>query len=698
MNDNEYVLGVDIGGTFTDLLLLEKNTGKMKILKVSSTPSDPSEGVLIGVNNLLKEEKIDPQSINLVIHGSTVAINTVIEKKGANTGLLTTAGFKDILYIGRQNRPSLFHYRLKRPEPLVSRDKIKEMSERVLYNGKIHEKLDKTSAKILINDLKKTNVDAVAICLIHSYANPSHELELKELVKEAIGNVYLSVSSELLPEYREFERMNTTVMNAYIGPKVSKYIQKLENGLKLLNLNKLLIMQANGGVMSPEAVLPRPINIIESGPAGGVLAASYIAKLTGRNKIISFDMGGTTAKTCLVQDYKPFLSSTYEVLSSESGDSLVIGSGYPLKIPVMDMYEVGAGGGSIGWIDEGGALRVGPKSAGADPGPACYAKGGKNPTITDANLILGRLNPDYFLGGKLKLDVKLAKSAFESLTDKLNMDTVKVAEGITRIANTTMIRGLRRVSVEKGYDLRDFHLVAYGGAAPIEACNIANEVGIKEIVIPLVPGLFSALGFLVTNLEHHYSQTLIKSFKELSIQEVENKYNELEQKALDQLKVDNIPDQDIQLIRSMDVRYAGQGFELAVPVNKNLKDTDIESLGKSFNNIHKIRYGYNIENEPLEVVNLRLVGIGKIIPPKFNFEKELEYSSQDYVKSERDVFFSDVGWTKSLIYERDTLKPGIKINGPAIIEEVDSTIIVNPNYVAHIDGYKNVIIKKVVNN
>jgi len=480
LTDARYLLGIDIGGTFTDVVLYDVNKKNIVELKVLTTTEDPSKAVFSGIQRIAERAGIPPADITLVISGGTVGINVLIEKKGAKTGFLTTEGFRDILFLARQTRPHLFDFWLERAAPLISRNLCIGIPERTLFTGEILKSVDEEKTTEAIDYLRDLDVQSVAICLLHSYVNPKNEITVKEMVKASMPEVYVCASSEVHPQYKEYERAITTVINAYVGPGTSSMLQRLGLTIAEMGIRQSLIMQSNGGVMTVETAKERPINILESGPAAGVMGALYFGKMMGLEDLISFDMGGTTAKMSLIRDGMPNIINEYEVPRK-----LVPETGYTLQIPTIDIVEVGAGGGSIAWIDRGGILHVGPQSAGSDPGPVCYGRGGKEVTVTDANLVLGRINPHYFAGGQFTLDYDAARKMLEEkISKKLGLSIEEAAQGIIRIADANMTNGLRVISVQKGYDPRNFSLMAFGGAAPAHGCALMEELNIPRMVVP----------------------------------------------------------------------------------------------------------------------------------------------------------------------------------------------------------------------
>ena len=685
------LLGVDIGGTFTDLMLFDPGTGAVRFMKVLTTFDDLSKGVLAGIRAITGDSS---EGISSAIHGSTIGINTIIERKGAQTGLITTEGFEDILLIGRQTRPRIYDWTVGRPKPLVPGSMRRGVRGRVSYTGEVLEALDLGGLEGSVGHLKKSGAESIAVCLLHSYANPVHEEVVEETLRSMWPEVYVSVSSSLLPEFREYERMSTTAVNAYIGPIVSRYLENLEKSVEGVGVRQLLVMQANGGLMTAGDARSRAVNTIESGPVGGVIAAAYIGALAGKEKIISFDMGGTTAKSSIVIDGKPQVTTEYEISPLEHGERIVRGSGYPIKTPVVDLVEVGAGGGSIAWIDSGGALRVGPTSAGADPGPACYGMGGKAPTITDANVVLGRINPDYFLGGEMSLDAGASRNALEGIAGELGVGIVESAEWIIKVANSTMVRSIRYVTTERGYDAREFSIVAFGGAAPVQVVDLAETVGVGEVIIPPSPGVFSAFGFLVADVVHNYVKTVYMKASEADTERVEGVFIEMEELGLEQLDQDNAPQKARRLDRSIDVRYLGQSHELNVPVPSRIGENGIAGIVERFHGIHEKHYGYSMPDEEVALVSFRLVARGVRSKPSIELKSTRVSDTQEALKGDRNIHFADDGWIECDVYDRELLNPGSLVRGPCVVEEWDTTTIVNSGYGAEVDAWGNLLLTR----
>ncbi len=676
-----YKLGVDTGGTFTDIGLIDEETGQISVTKVPSTPDNPALAVLEGVKSIVKQFGISYQEIDFFIHGTTVATNALLELKGAKTALITTEGFKDVLHIARQTRPKLYDFWSRRPEPQVPRRLRFEVPERIIYTGEILKPLETEVVQEIAQKLKKEKVEAAAVCLLHSYANSKHEKIIKEILQKEYPELIVSISSEILSEFREYERMSTVTINAYVMPKVNRYVSHLEGKLKEMGVKSdLYIMQSNGGVITSETAREASARTVLSGPAGGALAGIFACHQTGTDNIITVDMGGTSLDICLVENKEPRYTTESQI------------GGYPIKLPMIDIHTIGAGGGSIAWMDAGGALRVGPESAGAVPGPVCYQKGGKEPTVTDANVVLGRINPGYILGGRMEMNLEGARQAIkEKIADPLELTVEEAAAGIIRVVNANMVRGIRVVSVENGYDPREFSLVSFGGAGPVHAVEMAKELAMKEVIVPVNPGITSAIGMLTADVRHDYVQTFIVSTNKVQLDDLEKLYDKLESEAIDQLAEEGFSKENVILLRTADMRYEGQAFELGVsaPAGK-LNKKHISDMEKQFNDIHLKQYGYQRSGETIELVNLRLVALGKLPGLKIK-DEEVFIETKPEVYSSRKVYFND-GFLDTAIYNRDKLLPGQQIIGPAVIEQLDSTTVVFPEQTARVDAFNNIII------
>ncbi len=655
------LLAVDIGGTFTDLMAFDEKSQNFYQGKSLSTPKDLAQGIIdcITKSNLTISEAQD------LIHGTTQAINTLIERKGAKTALLVTKGTRDVYKIGRGNRPESYNLMFKRHSPLVPRQLTFEVEERMLADGSIREAVDRAQVEGLCEQLKANGVEAVAVCFLHSYANPVHEKEVGEILAKQLPECYVSLSHEILREYREFERTSTTVVNAYIGPRMSGYVHSLEDRLKEIGFGgELSIMQSNGGVMTPGVAVEKPVTMMESGPVGGIIASAEIGKALGYENVISFDMGGTTAKASLVREGQATMAEGYYVGGYASGDAVMA--------PVVDVVEVGAGGGSIAWIDEVGALKVGPQSSSADPGPICYGNGGEEPTITDANVILGRVGAADFLGGEMKLDLKGAIAGTEKdISSKLGMDTNAVAAAIIDISVTKMSLAVREVSVEKGYDPRDFAMVASGGAGPLHAVQIAKELHIPTVIIPLFPAHFSALGMLMADERQDFIRTYLKNMEDVNFEDLISIHNEMMIQAKRDLKLADKMEYQIKL----DLRYVGQEFTLSIPVDiEQFEKGDSEGIRKAYDEMHEHRYAHHAADEPVEMVNYRLVATGKRATLKL---PDVSGDKAAVEPARRPVYFEDSSEPADCpVYNRNDLRPGDKFNGPALVQEYASTTVI----------------------
>jgi N-methylhydantoinase A len=654
------VVAIDIGGTFTDLIGFDTQAKRFLQAKSLTTPGNLVQGII----DCLNKSGISIEQISELIHGSTTAINTLIERKGAKTGLIVTRGTRDVYAIGRGNRPEAYNLFFHRHRPLVPRSLTREVNGRLLASGDVHEPLDPASVADAIAHLKAEGCEAVAVCLLHSYINPDEEKAVGAAVAREMPGTYLSLSHEILREYREYERMSTTVVNAYIGPKVGGYVSSLEANLSKVGFKgNLSIMRSNGGVMTPAVATSRPVAMMESGPVGGIIAAARFGQVLELADVISFDMGGTTAKASLVKDGEPTLAPGYYVGGYASGD--------PVMLPMIDVVEVGTGGGSIAWIDEIGALKVGPTSAGAAPGPICYRIGGTEPTITDANVVLGRLDPDNFLGGTMQLDAEGARAGIDRVIAKpLGMNAMEAAKAIIDIAVSKMALAVREVSVEKGYDPRDFALFASGGAGPLHVLAIARELYIPKVIIPLFPSHFSALGMLLADERHDFVRTFYADLQKLDFTRLRSVLVEMGQEASASLRFQANAEVQTQL----DIRYVGQEFTLSVTVDaKMLEAGDRQAIRKAFDALYEHRYSHSSPDEPVEVVNVRVAAVGKRVPLSFpTIAKSLEAKA---VRS-RTVYLDDPNTPVVCpVYERESLPAGATFSGPAIVQEHGTTTV-----------------------
>ena len=691
-------IGIDIGGTFTDAALVDGETGAIRVVKVLTTPEDPAQGFMAALERGLAECQATGRDAAAVVHATTVATNAIIEGKTARVGMLVTRGFRDILEIGRQIRSRLYDVHLQKPAPLVPRRFSLEVTERLDHEGRVLQPLDLDEVRQAARRLRQEGVEAVVVCLLHSYLNPAHERAVAEIVRTELPDVFLSVSSDVCPEYREYLRASTTAVNAAVMPIVSRYVDALESRLHALGaVAPFYVMQSNGGVMTSSSAKARPVYMVESGPAAGVIAAGAIAAPYGYKNVMSFDMGGTTAKVGLIQDGQLRLSTEIEV-GAQSVTPLGEGrgGGYPIRTPVIDLVEVGAGGGSEAWIDAGGALRVGPRSAGARPGPACYGRGGTTPTITDANLVLGRLNPAFFLGGEMALDAAAARKAIaDRVAAPLALDPIAAAAGIVEIANAHMIGAMRLVSVQRGYDPRQFVLVAFGGAGPLHANALARELGIPAVLVPPNPGIASAVGMLMTDLRHEFVTTRRVRLDALTPEALESLFADFLVEGSARLDRDGVPASDRQMLRSVDLRYHGQSFELSIAVPAgSLTVADVERLRAEFDAAHERAYGYAAPEDAVELVNVRLAAIGVTPRPR---RAPLPPGGRDAAKAlkgTREVWFAEIGgWRNTNVLDRAKLLSGNVIGGPAIVEEHDASTLVHPGWEATVDQHGNLVVR-----
>ena len=691
-------IGIDIGGTFTDAALVDGETGAIRVVKVLTTPEDPAQGFMAALERGLAECPASGGDVAAVVHATTVATNAIIEGKTARVGMLVTRGFRDILEIGRQIRSRLYDVHLQKPAPLVPRRFSLEVTERLDHEGRVLQPLDLDEVRQAARRLRQEGVEAVVVCLLHSYLNPAHERTVAEIVRAELPDVFLSVSSDVCPEYREYLRASTTAVNAAVMPIVSRYVDALESRLHALGaVAPFYVMQSNGGVMTSSSAKARPVYMVESGPAAGVIAAGAIAAPYGYKNVMSFDMGGTTAKVGLIQDGQLRLSTEIEV-GAQSVTPLGEGrgGGYPIRTPVIDLVEVGAGGGSEAWIDAGGALRVGPRSAGARPGPACYGRGGTTPTITDANLVLGRLNPAFFLGGEMALDAAAARKAIaDRVAAPLALDPIAAAAGIVEIANAHMIGAMRLVSVQRGYDPRQFVLVAFGGAGPLHANALARELGIPAVLVPPNPGIASAVGMLMTDLRHEFVTTRRVRLDALTPEALESLFADFLVEGSARLDRDGVPASDRQMLRSVDLRYHGQSFELSIAVPAGaLTVADVGRLRAEFDAAHERAYGYAAPEDAVELVNVRLAAIGVTPRPR---RAPLPPGGRDAAKAlkgTREVWFAEIGgWRNTNVLDRAKLLSGNVIGGPAIVEEHDASTLVHPGWEATVDQHGNLVVR-----
>jgi N-methylhydantoinase A len=688
-------VGVDIGGTFTDIVFLNQD-GTIHTKKISSSVDNYARAIIDGLSQVFQDISRDGACVEEVLHATTVASNAILELTGARTGLITTRGFRDILELRNLRMPRLYDLAWQKPPPLVERYLRVTVDERVNIHGGIDRALDRADADAAVDKLLAEGVEAIAVCLLNSFANPLHELMLKESIMRLAPGLPCCISFEVLPEIKEYERTSTTVINTYVMPIVARYLATLREELNRIGIMAaLLLMQSNGGLTTAEAAMQTPMHIIESGPAAGVIGAQALARALALPNIITFDMGGTTAKASIVERGEVARSLEYQVGGGiMMGSRLLTGAGYLLKVPAIDLAEVGAGGGSIVWIDAGGALQVGPRSAGASPGPLCYDLGGIEPTITDANVILGYINPAYLVGGALQLNADKARRVFEEIIAiPLNLPLAHAAYGAHQIAASNMIRAIKAVSTERGRDPRAYTLFAFGGNGPLFAAGMAEALQMRRIVVPPSPGLFSAFGLLYADVEHHYSRTFRRLLRAVDPLELGEAWDQLEREAVDQLRADGFKPEQMRLRRSANMHYQGQTFELTVPVSAGpLEPEAIASLAEAFGQEHERTYGHRAgPEEPVEIVNLQIVGRGISERPRIPQKlRQGQHAAASRLPARQAYFGPHVGWLETPVLRRDDLETPHE--GPCIVEEYDATCVVSPNATAVLDAYGNILI------
>ncbi len=680
-HDARLRVAVDIGGTFTDMAAFDEVTGQLLFGKALST-----HGQLVnGIQATLDSANIDLRDGHLFLHGSTIAINTLLERNGAKTALLITEGFRDIYEIGRVNRPDAYNLFFNKHEPLVKRSLRYEVAERLRADGSTHKALDEAAVRELARELGGKNIEAVAVLLLHSYRNPAHEQRVKQILQEELPGAFVCASHELSQEYREFERVSTAVANAYVGPRVSAYLGQLEEHLSHKGFEgDFYVVQSTGGLFPGEHARRDCVRMLESGPAAGVIGAQAICAQLGMGDAIAFDMGGTTAKAGVISEGRPLTT----------GSALIGGyeRALPIQIPMMDIHEVGTGGGSIARVETGNALRVGPQSAGSIPGPVAYGRGGTEPTVTDANLVLGRLDADHFLGGELKLDLAGTQRQMEERVAKpLGLDTTAAADGILRIAVTQMSHAVKAVTTERGLDAGSFTMVVYGGAGPLHASAIAREIGIRKVLIPYAPGYFSAYGMLFSDLRYDYVRSVFRKLNDVSFDEIEALYKGMEDEGRAALAASGITPDGIVIERAADMRYVGQEHAVTVDLpGAFFVDKDRSAIKNHFDQVHKVRYGTSAPQEAADLVSLRVTVLGTMKkPPRHHVDEGAAQPEAAALRGTKPVYFRAGGWADTPIYKRDLLRAGNLISGPALIEEHASTTVVQPGDELRVDGLGN---------
>jgi N-methylhydantoinase A len=677
-------VAIDIGGTFTDLVHLDEATGKVGLGKGPTTPARFEDGVL----RILDESEL--AGVRFLAHGTTVVINALTERRGAVTALLTTRGFRDVLEIGRANRPDLYNLVYAKPKPFVPRRRRFEVTERMTYKGEVLTALDEEDVRQAADEARRQNVEAIAICFLHAYANPAHERRAAEIVRSECPGVAVTVSHELTTEWREYDRTSTAVLDAFVKPVASRYLDALARGLdeRGIRPRDAYAMRSNGGISRFDVAARAPINLVESGPVGGVIGAAAIGELLGERQLITLDIGGTTAKASLVEGGVVELSGDYHI------ERTPVSPGYPIKVPVVDVVEIGAGGGSIAWLDPAGALRVGPQSAGADPGPAAYGLGGTEPTVTDANVVAGRINPDYFLGGRLALDPNRARAALRPLADALDVSEEAAALGVIRLANANMIHLLKLVSVRRGRDPREFAMVAFGGGGSMHATALARELQVPRVIVPPAPAHFSAWGMLMSDLRHDLVQTRLVRLEKSSPKELTVGWTELEERLRETFADEGVEPADMTLVRTADMRYAGQEHTVNVPVLTGPHEIPrLDEVHRRFHQLHERLYAFQLES-PVEVVNFRVTGFGRVRKPEVPRIEPGDAESAR--KGTRDVDFDELGRRLAAIYERDRLGAEASLEGPAVVEEPAASTVVFPGQRLTVDEHGNLVVETLV--
>ena len=694
---SQFRVGIDIGGTFTDIVFLNSE-GRLFTKKVPSSVDDYARAIVEGMAQVFDEANITADDIQEIRHGTTVASNAILELKGARVGLITSAGFRDVLEIRTLRMPRLYDMAWEKPPSLVERYLRQVVDERVNANGAIERKPIRSEVEQVVRRLLDEKVEAIAICLINAYANPENERFVEEIVKEIAPNLPLCISADVLPEMKEYERTSTTVINAYVLPVVGTYLAALRKGLDADGIAApIYLMQSNGGLTTSETASKLPMHIIESGPAGGVIGSQAISKASGLENVITFDMGGTTAKTSMIARGEVTRALDMQVGGGiMHGSRLMTGAGYALKVPAIDLAEVGAGGGSILSLDAGGSLRAGPESAGASPGPVCYDTGGENPTITDANIILGYINPNHLVGGAVKLNQEKAARVFtKKIADPLNLSLEEAAYGAHLISASNMIRAIKAVSTERGRNPRNYSLFAFGGNGPLFAAGMADAIGIKQVIVPPSPGLFSSFGLLYADVEHHYSRTFRRLLTEADPQELTFAWEGLAKEAIDQLKKEGFSGDSAVIERSASLHYKGQIYELSVPAPSGHFDLQkLAQLSETFGQEHEIVYGHRAgPEEPVELVNIAVIGRG--IPDSSRVPEKL-YANEalrPFDDMRKAYFGKSYGWVETPVLARSDLQK--KYIGPAIIEEYDATCLIPPKAEAQLDLFGNIVIDLV---
>ena len=687
-------IGIDIGGTFTDVALVDDASGHVGVAKVPTTPGDLTEGVLGALEMAMRRYGVAAAEVALFSHATTVVTNAILEETGARAALITTRGFRDVLELRRSARADLYDLFQDAPATLIPRRRRFEITERIDAHGAVVMPLAENEIDALIAALKAARVDAIAISLLFSFLNPGHERRLAERLRAALPQVPVYLSADVLPEIKEFERTSTTAVCAYAGPILASYLERLNQVTRSRALPPLFLMGSNGGILEAAEAIAMPAIAVESGPAAGVVAAALVARQTGRLDLLSFDMGGTTAKASLIRGGQYETTAQYEVGGGSSMSRWMNGTGHPIRVPVIDLAEVSAGGGSIAWVDRAGALRVGPKSAGADPGPVCYARGGTEPTVTDCNLLLGYLDKTSLLDGELPIDHTAAAAAVRTrLAEPLGLDMRTAAASVIDVVNHAMAEGLKIVSIQRGHDPRHFALAAFGGAGPLHAAALASELGITEVICPPIPGAFSALGLIGTDLKRDYVQTL-HSTTAVEPQALEAAFTALEKRGEAMLERAGVAPERRRLMRSVDARYPRQSHELEVPVARGrIEAATLAQIAEAFHERHLHTYGHDNRSEPVQVVSARVAAIGATAP--LTIRDTVARRGTDPIKAKRQIWFRQTGVIDAAIYDRKRMPAGLTLAGPVVIESLESTILVPPGWHAIMDEHGFVLLTRL---
>lgn len=681
-----YSLGIDTGGTNTDLVLINKESGEIYSTKTPTTTYHLIEGIFKGIDKISAMADISPRSIDEIIYGTTIVVNMIAQKENESVALITTEGFRDVLEIGRAWRSqNIYNNFMDKPEPLIRRELRYEVPERINFRGDIITPLDMDALDRVLEDIGAQGIRSIAVCLLHSYCNPVHEQRIKARIEEKLPGVYVSISSEINPQFREYERTSTTAINAYMMPNMVSHLNEFRDNLKEKGMNpRTYMMNANAGVMSFESAIAKPVAVSDSGPIGGIIAANYLGQLMNERNLITFDMGGTSCDVALIQN------NTIRFRT----DSHI--EGYPINIPTVDLDFIGAGGGSIAWFDKGGALKVGPISAGAYPGPICYSRGGTRPTVTDANLVLGRIRPEIFLEDLSGVVEKTSQAIMDQIANPLGLSLIEAAEGIIQVVNANMLRAIKLVSVQKGYDPREFTLVSFGGAGGLHAAKLAQELEIPKVIVPYSPGTFAAMGQILADIKHDFVYTKIQDADQLDLDALNRIFANLERDGIRQLDAEGVPQAERLLTRSIDIRYLGQAYELniALPPGE-ITEAVVEEMNEKFHRAHEQAYGHSLRGDKIEWVNYRVSAIGT--KSKIRLDANVRWSTGVQAAEQRHVeVIFDGKPHRTALYDRNALDIGTQIDGPAIIGEMGSTTVVYPGQRATINEFRAIVIETQV--